>query len=190
MKKYLLVLIILLIISCSYKEKEQEYYSQEVSEKLSTLLINHFSSNDSLPLPPPPILNVDIYVKVKNDSICKTDIINLHYTYISFNINTKKESLEDFIYNTINQKTIFESGLYFYPNECFILTDSITKFYNKHTFSSFLNRYCKKQSYGTYGFKDNMKGEMPTISYYLYLNNYSVSQDCVSGYHIINKSVF
>lgn len=190
MKKHLIILIVVLLISCSHKEKEEEYYSRHVSEKLSALLINHFSSNDSFPLPPPPNLNVDIYVKIKNDSICKTDILNLYYTYLSLNTNTEKENLEDFIYNTINQKTIFGSGLYFYPNKCFILTESITKFYNKHTFNSFLNMYCKNQSDETYHFKDNMKKEIPTISYYLYLNNYGVSRDCVSGYQIIHKSVF
>lgn len=188
MKTHLLFIVIILFVSCTQKT-EKTYYSHEVSEKLSNQLVQQFSQKGN-PLPPPPISHSGIYIKVKGDSICKTDILNLHYVYNAINSNTEKETLEDFIYNAINQKTIFESGLYFYPNKCLTLTDSITKYYNSHPFDSFLNRYCKKQPDGTYHFKDNMKKEMPTISYYLYLNDYGAGQDCVSGYHIIHKSVF
>ena len=188
MKTHLLFIVTILIVSCNQKT-EKVYYTHEVSERLSKELVQQFSQKDS-PLPPPPISHSGIYMKVKGDSICKTDILNLHYVYSALNSNTQKETLENFIYNAINQKTIFESGLYFYPNECFTLTDSITEYYNNHTFDSFLNRYCKEQSNGTYNFKDNMEKEMSTISYYLYLNDYGMSQDCISGYHIIHKSVF
>ncbi|WP_417366300.1 hypothetical protein [Flavobacterium beibuense] len=188
MKTHLLLIVAILIVSCTQKT-EKEYYSHEVSEKISKELIQQFSHED-YPLPPPPISHSGIYMKVKSDSICKTDILNLHYVYRVLNSNSKKETLENFIYNAINQKTIFESGLYFYPNECFTLTDSITEYYNNHSFDAFLNRYCKEQSNGTYHFKGNMEKEMPTISYHLYLNDYGMSQDCVSGYYIIHKSVF
>ncbi|WP_417354918.1 hypothetical protein [Flavobacterium sp.] len=188
MKTHLLLIVAILIVSCTQKT-EKEYYSHEVSEKISKELIQQFS-HKYYPLPPPPISHSGIYMKVKGDSICKTDILNLHYVYSSLHSNAEKGTLEDFIYNAINQKTIFDSGLYFYPNECFTLTDSITQYYNRYSFDSFLDRYCKKQPDDTYHFKNNMEKEMPTISYYLYLNDYDVNQDCVSGYHIIHKSVF
>ncbi|WP_417351783.1 hypothetical protein [Flavobacterium alkalisoli] len=187
MKAHLLLIVAILCISCNQKT-EKEYYSHEVTDKLSKSLLDEIlvkKSRDGY-LPPPPSFYKEIYVKVKGDSICRIDIKNIYYTYVSLHKDTDK-SFESFLYDAMNQNTEFESGLYFYPEKCFKPTDSITEYYNNNSFDSFLNKYCEKVDDNVYHFKKEQKKNMPTISYYLYLNRYKADQDCVSGIYIVNK---
>ena len=123
--------------------------------------------------------NIILFCKVQDEShIGVTDVSGIQKNYKNTHL-TNQSSYQEYVNDILNWNIILET---IDINEVFIPNDTITLYYNNHSFSDFLSKYCDKTKDGRYSVIANIShNSQLTIIFYLYRNNYYTIYDDYIG---------
>jgi hypothetical protein len=190
MKKILTLLIFLYFLtSC---ERRESNFSEEMIEKLAD---RSEIKNDSMELPPPPIVFSNAYILIDSGEVAILNENELFFFY-KRDYFKKIKSFKDFLNAALNDDLVLEKNIFKHANypKRFKLNSKIEKEYSDLGFDKFLKKYSKETvSKRLILNRTNVKdGEYLTIAYILFKNGCDISSDCYLGidYIIQRKDSF
>jgi hypothetical protein len=164
------ILLIALLIICFSCEKKPNEFNKKLIEKIS-------KENSALPSRYNSII---LFIKSKENKVAKTNVQELKGLH-KFEYNKMKFS--DFLSDALNQKISIDcQGVNFFG-----LNKEVVHLYKNNDFNTFLSFYSEKViGSNRLIFKNKVEeNQINTVFYFLFLNNYLVSFDDISGMYFI-----
>lgn len=176
MYKIAFILLAISISSCKEPAPKGVYEIQEtrlVERQLSRKPPSNF------------IANCELYVKASNDSIYKTNFINLQNYHLLSHQNVFA-SIQEFLLSTINQNTAIDLevvGANQLLSNGFLPNQSVSEQYKKGGIALIKKIYCTDADSASIQLKNPTQENASTVSYYLFLNKYvKLSNDSTARY--------
>jgi len=183
MKKIILLLLFCVLFSCERKEPN---FSKEMIEKLS-----YMQEDSEGGLLPSQYLRLELYLVTKDGRILRCNNHELFFSYKKYYSNTF-ESFDEFLNAVLNVDFFLKDKNLknFNSFYSFKLNPKLKKEYYDLGFENFLKKYSKgpiRKGELEFNKSDLKNDEYFTIAYYLYVNQYDISQDCYLGKDYIYK---
>lgn len=139
------------------------------------------------------IANCELYVRASNDSIYKTNFLNLQSYYLLSHQNVFT-SIQEFILSSINQTSSIDLkvvGASQLIANGFLLNDSVSNQYKSGGINLIKKTYCADADSSSIVLKNSNEKTAATVSYYLFLNKYvRLSNDSTNQYKKINTHLY
>ena len=184
MHKVTFLLLLIFLVACKEPAPKGNYEIQEarlVERQLSRKPPSDF------------IANCELYVKASNDSIYKTNFINLQNYHLLSHQNVFA-SIQEFLLSTINQTTIIDLdivGANQLLTKGFLPNQSVSEQYKKGGIALIKKIYCTDADSTSVQLKNSNEENASTISYYLFLNKYvKLSNDSSTQFKKINTYLY
>lgn len=182
MKKVVLLFLIISIVACKQQAPKGNYEIQE------TRLVERQLSRKP---PSDFIANCELYVKASNDSIYKTNFLNLQNYHLLSHQNVFKP-IQEFLLGCINQEEKIDLsivGANQLVSDGFLLNQSVTDQYKRGGIALIKKLYCTDAE--SIQLKSVDTKLASTVSYYLFLNKYvKLSNDSTNQYKKINSYLY
>lgn len=168
-------------------ERRESNFSEEMIEKLAD---RSEIKNDSMALPPPPIVFSNAYILIDSGEVAILNENELFFFYKRDYLK-KIKSFKDFLNAALNDDLVLEKNIFKHANypKRFKLNSKIEKEYSDLGFDKFLKKYSKETVSKRLTLnRTNIKdGEYLTIAYILFKNGCDISSDCYLGIDYIIK---
>lgn len=179
--KKLFFLMLILNIYCSCNDKKP-FVKQETVDFLSKEVIENLPRKDGL-ISFSRYVGVPVFVLNNDSLLISTRVDFLHNLYTS-SYKIQYENFNNFLFKSLNQEIKFDEKYFAkYDSSIFKLDNEVKKNYEMKKFIDFYNYYLKKEGKKEYLNRDKILGENQyfTVIYYLFINNYYVTEDDYIG---------
>jgi hypothetical protein len=189
--KKIFVFIIFILVQNSCREQKLHKNLEFIDLLNKDIeIMNNAKALDSVVYFIPSSVMEPLFGKTESDYFVQTSAIKLNSIYNKFYKN-EISNFRNFLDDFVNQKVRINKNKFTGNDDVFFLINvSVSKDYNKLSFSDFYNKFCLNK-YNRVKIKSiNFENdEFYTICYYLSLNNYFVSlDDFLGGYFVRNWS--
>ncbi|HRB70956.1 MAG TPA: hypothetical protein PK776_03820 [Flavobacterium sp.] len=172
---FLLVVILTTNLSCRNSQSKKKF-------KFNTEIINRIS-NETTDLPS-SFSSIFFFGKCTSGNVALLKVQDLKGLH---KIKYPNLDFYTFLEKALNQEIVVD---YKDKVKCFEFDKSISSIYEKNDFNTFLELTCEKISGDKYTLKENINnGQINTVLYYCFINNYLTVFDDYIGKFYIDKDV-